>query len=127
VVSNPPWWTRREKSPGIARRIARHDDFLSLEELTNIIGRIISPGGITFLLIPDPESGRMESILADLGFHISSKCLICTRRGQPFSRVIYGFSRIPSRVKVSEICIYGPDESYSDKFRELLGEFYLAL
>ena len=52
VVSNPPFFHDKPKSPDEARNLARHDDFLSLSDLLESALRCLKPNGRIMLVWP---------------------------------------------------------------------------
>ena len=62
VVSNPPFFHGKPKSPDAARNLARHDDSLALSELLDSAKRCMRPLG-RFMLVW-PEERRVELFAA---------------------------------------------------------------
>jgi tRNA1Val (adenine37-N6)-methyltransferase len=60
IVSNPPFFHNKPKSPDSARNLARHDDALPLRELLDACVRCLKPAGKIILIWP---SERREELL----------------------------------------------------------------
>jgi tRNA1Val (adenine37-N6)-methyltransferase len=128
IVCNPPFFRHSLRSPDVQRTTARHTTAASLTfpELAQFAADFLTPTGQLTVLLPPPEMQHFEQAAAGVGLCPVSRLTVRHRAGSKPLRHITTFARQPTPLRQVELLIKGPDEQYSEAFRELLGPFYLA-
>ena len=126
IISNPPYFRRSLKAPDPARCRARHDDALPVSEMMAGIRRILSPGGRVHLVFP---SDSLQFWLTEASFqmlHCNHITRVVTRTGKAPYRILATFSGNPTVYSEDILTIHNPDGSYTEEYRHLTADFYLA-
>jgi tRNA1Val (adenine37-N6)-methyltransferase len=128
IVSNPPFFTDSCKPEKRDRNISRHDTLLGMGDLAAGVGKILATEGRFNVILPVEESIRLEQFCRDAGLHLGRICRVRPTVGSPVKRHLMEFRReAAASVRESEIAIEGDRRhDYTDAYRELTREFYLA-
>ena len=105
---------------------ARHLETLTWEKLTSAVNKLLAENGIFYILLPAFESANFRKTCESEGLSLFRQVFIRIRRDEPASRVISGFSHSVIPPESHAITINDNMGSYSDQFRSLLKDFYLA-
>lgn len=128
IISNPPFFQAGVKKPMTAREKSRHGSALSPHSLLDIASRILKPGGklsmitscdYSYLLSLKPEKLVIERIcrVSDRAEKNCKRLMLTYRKGadektgNPEEEILY---------------IRNSEGAYSDEYRKLTGDFYLA-
>lgn len=125
IVSNPPFFNKDLKSGNAARNLALHGDALTLAELISSVKKMLAKNGVFAVLLPVHRAEHFEQLINQNSLFIHEKLVVKqTPRHQPF-RICYLISDY--FVDINEIAITIKDENdrYSEKFDELLKDYYL--
>lgn len=88
IVSNPPFFRDKPKSPIQARNLARHDDSLPMGDLVKTAAQLLRPGGRLCTIWPHDRMSEWNQWALSSGF-ISTKLVhIKTMRHLPPKRVL---------------------------------------
>jgi tRNA1Val (adenine37-N6)-methyltransferase len=128
IVSNPPFFSDSRKPDRQEKEISRHDTLLGLGELVSGVGKLLAPDGKFCVILPVEESNRMQTSGLELGLHLYGICRVCPKINLPAKRHLLEFRRNPvERVQDSEMAIERDTRhDYTDAYRELTRDFYLA-
>jgi len=134
VVSNPPFFHGKPKSPFHARNLARHDDFLNIDDLFNGAKKVLKEGGVFSLVWPlEREEDLMRSSKAH-GFFITKHCEIRPRPDRPAVRFLAEFIKTISTKRKSEnpeLSIItletgeGGGRHFTKEYSQLMSDFFL--
>lgn len=127
IISNPPFYEADLPSANSEENMARHSSKLSLKELIEVIDKNLSSQGAFCVLLPYSRCEYFVSLSEKHRFFLQEKLLIRHSPEHPFSRAILYFSRKENVISESEISIRRNDREYSDKFTDLLKDYYLYL
>ena len=130
LLCNPPFFHQALPSPDAARTTARHASPTSLPftMLARFAADFLTPNGLLTVLLPPPEMQQFERDAATAGLFPTARLVLHHRPGSRPLRHIVTFSRHPQAVLAQTLAIRQADsEAYSEEFRALLREFYLAL
>ena len=121
IISNPPFFSNDLRSADIRRNLALHSEALTLEELVQAAGRLLTSNGKLAILLPSHRSGSFEELLERNNFHVSRRTAVRQTSRHDIFRVMYlaGYSREKS--VQDEITIN------SAQFINLLKPYYLFL
>lgn len=131
IVSNPPYFSKSLKNESLRKRIARHDDTLSLKELFEHAYPLLSTNGTLALILPI-EQHEHALTLAHLFSLQTWKCTtIHNRLGDPAKRVVLNFRKDTGtqseEISCERLIMRNADNSYSDSYIALTADFYLWL
>ena len=96
VVSNPPFFRNKPKSPVRARNLARHDDTLTMGDLVKAASALLKPGGRLCTIWPYDRLEEWTSWAAGSGFIPSRVVHVKTMRHLPPKRFLSEWVRNPT-------------------------------
>ena len=127
IISNPPFYEKDLRSPSARTNIARHSDELALDELMKACKRLLKTSGEFGLLMPASRTQETEEAARAEGFYLSEKLCIRQTPAHAYFRVIFLFSRHEEKnTAVYELSIQDETGKYTEEFRDLLRDYYLA-
>ncbi len=128
IVSNPPFFSDSWKPNRQEKEISRHDTLLGLGELISGVGKLLAPQGKFCVILPVDESKKIQKSGIEMGLHLYKISRISPTINLPAKRHLLEFQRCPAdKVQDSEIAIEGDTRhDYTDAYRELTRDFYLA-
>lgn len=126
IVSNPPFFSNSLKSHDETKNLARHDERLPLAELLACSSQILSPHGSLSLILPFSEKTQLVSHLDKSGLKLMNFTTVLPKPGKKAHRILIraGFennSFIEDMIEIET----GERHEYSDRFKQLVEEFYL--
>lgn len=129
LVSNPPFFSGGVLSFNESRKVVRHTVKLPHNELLLAVQRLLAPQGRFCLILPLIEGLRFEELALQYGLHVSRRCTVHPREGQPANRLLLQFTiGKPADVVEEKLAIYQEDsQSWTDAYRSLTKDFYLRL
>lgn len=126
IVSNPPFFVEKVKSPDKARYKARHTDSLSFENLVGCVCSLLTDDGEFSVIVPADSELDFISLAATRGLYLSRRTYVHTLEHLPPKRVLLAFVRSLQAVTENDrLVVETPEHEYTEKYRELTGEFYL--
>jgi tRNA1Val (adenine37-N6)-methyltransferase len=126
IVSNPPYFTNSQQNPGSKRELARHTHALSPFELIEGICRLIQQNGRFALIYPADSFDVIKDMACARGFSAKRITRILPTPNSIARRILAEFSFSNNETDYDEIIIEENGRyQYSQKFKELTGEFYL--
>jgi tRNA1Val (adenine37-N6)-methyltransferase len=127
LVCNPPYFNNSLLSPAPGRNQARHTGDLSYNDLAGAFKKVTTPRGKCCVILPVPESSLFESIMKIKGFTLSRKLLMYPKPGRPVNRLLMQFEVGSIKLaKEESIYIRSNENSYTEAYKELTKDFYLA-
>ena len=97
IVSNPPFFRNKPKSPIAARNLARHDDTLTMGDLVKAAGQLLKPGGRLCTIWPYDRLEEWQSWAAGGEFTIERTVHITTMAHLPCKRFLTEWRRLPAQ------------------------------
>lgn len=130
IVSNPPYFNNSLKNPSLSKRLARHTDSLSYQEIIVSSKKLLVPGGILSVILPHEESALFISIAEEKGFAVKRMCRVFAKEGDASpKRVMIEFALHPQKANAEtsfqDLCIMGPNLEFTPAYKALTGDFYL--
>lgn len=128
IVSNPPFFDSTFKSPFESRNMARHEDYLNLEELFEGCSKVLNDKGIIVLVWPVERKKKLFDSARNVGFHSSSTISIKATKNHPVSRIIVSLSKEQSLDQKKEIILengVGDDRKFTLEYLTLMRDFFL--
>lgn len=146
IVSNPPYFTNSLRNDDPRKRMARHDDRLSLEALFEGAHRLLKPGGSLSLIVPAKQESLLQKLSSLYNMTVRSTTTIHNRATDPAKRIVCSFVKpslptantthlgvmngsnpMQSSEPPSRLVMRNDDNSYSAGYRQLTQNYYLWL
>ncbi len=127
IVSNPPYFIDSSKAIGSERTKARHTDMLPFDQLISSAVKLLSEKGVLCVILPLKESELFRELAEAKNLHLSKLTRVKTTADKPEKRLLMQFEK--NRKSFSEyFIIIEKDErhSYTDDYKELTKDYYLA-
>jgi tRNA1Val (adenine37-N6)-methyltransferase len=128
IVSNPPFFSDSLKPDSPEKEISRHDTLLGLGELVSGVKKLLAPEGKFCVVLPVEESQKLQKSCMETGLHPHRICRVSPTTNLPVKRHLLEFGWNPvEAVQESELAIEKDARHvYTEAYRALTGDFYLA-
>ena len=127
IFSNPPFYTDQFKSENKARNKARFTDSLSFKDLTKAVSKLLSSHGIFTLIIPFKEETNFISIASEHHLFPKKICRVKGNINSEIKRSLIEFSFVKSKVNIEELILENSRHNYTEKYKNLVKDFYLNM
>jgi tRNA1Val (adenine37-N6)-methyltransferase len=127
IITNPPFYENELLSTEKNKNIAKHDEGLTLKDLIGIIEKHLTHTGIFAVLLPYHRIKYFEELAAGNNFFAQERILIRQTPTHNFFRGILFFRNTASDPQTRELIIKNNNGNYTEKFSELLKDYYLKL
>ena len=126
IISNPPFYQNSLQSPDVQTNKALHATTLTFDELIDVVIHLLSPDGRFIVLLPPFEADQLTGVAQKKGLYLWNKLLIQHNSQKAVFRHILGFSKIRISEYTEDTLVIHEKNSmmYSDKFRQLLSDYY---
>ena len=128
VVSNPPFFVDSSKASDIERTISRHTDLLPYHELIDGVLKVLKPEGRFCMILPAKEGEVFRDMASEKHLYLCKLTRVRTRADKATEkRLLMQFERKPSSFSENTLVIEKDERhSYTDEYKELTREYYLA-
>ncbi|MBK9480049.1 MAG: methyltransferase [Bacteroidia bacterium] len=127
IVSNPPYFIDSSKANAESRTAARHTDLLPFDELLNGVINLLEKKGKFCVILPFKEAELFRDMAEAKRLHIDKILRVKTRTDKTEKRLLMQFKFNPTSFSESSIVIEVDERhSYSDEYKELTKDYYLA-
>ncbi len=126
IVSNPPYFIKSLKSPEKLRTVARHNELLSQDDLLAGIEKLISKDGRFAGIFPYLEGNIFTAKAANYNLYCIKRVTILGKEKQPPKRLLLEFCQEKKGLEESELTIRNSDDTFTEEYRQLTKDFYLA-
>ncbi len=126
IVSNPPFYPDYLLATDAAKNLALHQKELSFEDLALSLQQLLSPKGLAYILLPPYQMQQLAALLSCYGlFPQMNLSVYHSSKHRLFRRIVaFGFEE---KTTLNEtLYIKDESENYTEAFRILLKDFYLA-
>jgi tRNA1Val (adenine37-N6)-methyltransferase len=127
IISNPPFYEGDLKSDKNNKNAAKHDSTLTLKELLQAVKKHLSATGLFTVLLPYHRLDYFIDEARKINLHLTKKMVVKQRTGSNYFRGILFFSNTASIAYSEEIAVKNQLGLYTEKFTELLKDYYLYL
>lgn len=127
IVSNPPYFHEALACPNAQRRLARHTDTLTYDELLVGATALLSPRGRLCLILPSEASALVEQKAQTQGLHTLHRTHILTKPGEAPKRTILSFSLEFAPTQESILPIRNTQNEHSSLYIDLTKNYYLNI
>ena len=126
IICNPPFFTRSLRNPDKARATARHDETLSLEELSSAAASLLAGKGCVAVVLPIERRADILSAMSMHGLFLFRETRIRPTPQKAPKRVLMAFRKeFSTQPLTDEICISSSPGQYTDEYKKITKEFYL--
>jgi tRNA1Val (adenine37-N6)-methyltransferase len=126
IFSNPPFFENDLKSDNKDRNIARHNDYLSPLELILSAKILLKTKGILSIILPKTEGEQFIKLALENGYYLKRKILIYPKTSKSANRIIFDLCFYPVETVIESLVIRKENNDYSQEYRDLTKDFYLA-
>jgi tRNA1Val (adenine37-N6)-methyltransferase len=128
IVSNPPFYENELSAESESRNIAHHSQKLNMQQLMQVIRKMVKPNGRFFLLLPWKRIRDIQAVLKEQDLFIVKQVTVNPSvNHQPFRLMIMGGHESIAEPVFEELSIRDNDGNYTAAFTELLKDYYLYL
>jgi tRNA1Val (adenine37-N6)-methyltransferase len=125
IVSNPPYFENSSRPDDLNRRNARHNDELPFTNLIEGSMRLLRENGHLSVILPVNISEKFIRKATTLGLFLNRTTWIKHKPEKPYHRRLLEFSRNKT-VPVESILVIESNREYTEDYKKLTREFYLA-
>lgn len=127
ILSNPPFFEQGTPAAGTSRTQARHANSLPLDELLRKSSCLLTPGGKISLILPARTEQRLRLLVRENRLYISRFYKVFPDGGKAAHRILVELTDREEETTAKDIFIREPgSKAYTDQYRELTRDFYLA-
>lgn len=127
IISNPPFFNSSLKPKDKGRAIARFQEELNLQDLTEVVANLLDRQGRFSLIIALSDFDIANKVFIKNHLFLHRKTFILHNPVKKSKRVLLEYRKQKcENVSVSELVIKDIDGSYTDEFIRLTTDFYLA-
>lgn len=127
LISNPPFFQDSLKCPDAGRTTARHTDTLPYQALAEHAYACLVDEGVLAVVLPIELQQLFMQLALRTGFSILHVTQVCTKEGKQPKRVLMAFRKgLVSAPVYDQLCIQNACSQYSEAYRALTADFYLA-
>ena len=124
IICNPPFYKKGFVSTNTQRNTAMRDES-NFNNVLDVFCNNLIIDGQAWIILPPNENLEFEILAKKRNLFCVYKIFVENISGK-FFRVISMFSKIETECKEDRICICNEDKSYTNEFKTLLKDFYLA-
>ena len=125
IVSNPPFFDQSLKPPKQEKRISKHTDLLSFNELAHGIKCLLNPNGNAYLILPPTEAQQFINKARIEGLFCNQKLMIKPTINKSINRVIMKISFYRTNISEKGLTIRDKNLNYTPEYKDLTKDFYL--
>jgi len=128
IISNPPFFEHSPKSVDSKRAQARHSDSLRLDELLEKSRSMLSADGKISLILPAGHEERLRFLVREKALFIKRFIRVAPDDTKMPHRLLLELSAcpVPQDVGPDIIIRHSGSPAYTNQYRELTKDFYLA-
>ena len=127
IISNPPFFSDSLLPPDPSKKIARHTETLSFPELAKGIADLLKPGGHFALILPTESHKAFSRHATKNHFLLCRELEITPVKGKIPNRILSEWTKEQEEPFFESLTIRKNPMEYTDEYKKLSGEFYLAL
>lgn len=129
IVTNPPFFNSQSRSPIEARNMARHDDYLKVEEIFNGVNKVLGDGGRLAVVWPMERTEDLLQSATANNFSLLEKIDILPTKDHSAVRFVATFVKCEVESSVLRKLILeegvGDDRRFTPVYLDLVREFFL--
>lgn len=126
IVSNPPYFIKSLQPTEAARAAARHADELPQADLVSGVNDLLEPNGRFAAIFPYVEGNIFVARAAASGLYCCKRVNVIGKQGTGTKRLLLEFRKEKLPVDESELTIRDINDGFTNEYRLLTKDFYLA-
>ncbi len=126
LISNPPFFENALKSPLESRNKARHNDTLSSEDLLHSARQLLLAHGKLAIILPFTEGEEFIKTASSHQFYLQRRVEIQPKPSKIANRLVLEFVLSPCETTKENIIIREEGNDYTEDYRRVTKDFYLA-
>ena len=129
IISNPPFYSEDVLSGNRTRDLARHQDTLSPESVIRFSASLLKDRGLVFFICPFSQHERLLELDKRIGLSLREMCHVAHNSSKNPKRTLMMWQKGLSDEKIKVSFLFLKDKSglYSDEYKELTQDYYLAM
>lgn len=127
IVSNPPFFENSLKPLSPKKNMGKHNELLSLEELSASAKHLLTDNGIFCTILPFTTYTKYIQLCKKLGFFTSKICYIKSFPNKTPQRVLSCLKKEKTIHQIEQLSIRENPNTYSSEYIQLTKDFYLNL
>ena len=127
IISNPPYFKNSLKSNIQARKLARHNDTLSFEDILEGTSKLLNNNGIFYLILPYSEKDFFIKKAEFFKLFLQKATNVQAIKNKKYKRILLAFGK-EKQTEIRENNIAIKDENninYTSEFKNLTKDLYL--
>ncbi len=127
IISNPPFFINDRKSEKEHKRLARHTDTLTYEQLIDGVRHLLKPNGRISVVLPYREGQHFIQLAIRKGLFVQRQMIIFPKPCREPNRmnIQLGFEKTP--VDQEKFIIRNEDGSFTNAYRSYLEDYYTSI
>jgi tRNA1Val (adenine37-N6)-methyltransferase len=126
IVSNPPYFLKDLKSVEMKKSVARHAGDSFFEGLISKSAELLSTHGLLWLILPLKQAELVSSMGLSYGLCVNKVVNIHSDNSKPIIRKVICLGREILESKEQSFYIYESEKVYTEQYKALLKDFFLA-
>jgi tRNA1Val (adenine37-N6)-methyltransferase len=126
IISNPPFFVKDLKNPESRKSVARHAGEHFFEALILKAGQLLSTEGLLWLILPVKQADFVIDKARSQNLALLREISICSDISKPVIRKVICLGRKPAPLQQQRFYIYEAEGVYTDAYKHLLKDFFLA-
>lgn len=126
IISNPPYFSSGSDCSSDKRNLARYTSSLSHQGLLQAADRLLAPEGRFCLMLPCADAQLLQQAAEQSGWYCGQRLWVRDREERPAHLLLLELAKKPLSAADSELTIRTPERVYTQEYRQLTREFYLA-
>jgi tRNA1Val (adenine37-N6)-methyltransferase len=127
IVSNPPYFIDSSKALEESRTNARHTDQLAYDDLLKGVLQLLSATGKFYVILPTKEGDQFRDMAEESKLFLTKMTRVFTRADKSEKRLLMRFEFTRKTFSEDSIVIEKEERhSYTDEYKELTKDYYLA-
>ena len=128
IVSNPPFFINDLRPDDDKKKVARHGDSLSYEQICDGTLKLLTPTGKLCLVLPYDESRFFIEMALQKGLRLQKQQLIFPKRGLQPNRINLKFAfEATGNIETKKLTIREEEGLFTREYLSLLKDYYIAV
>lgn len=125
IISNPPFFSGKTQPKTNKRKLARHDESLSINDLITKSETMLNQDGVIGLVLPFDRLDGLKNFIDKIPLYINRICLVKGNPDSPVKRMLVELSKQKDELKKEVLIIEKARHQYTDEYISLCKDFYL--
>jgi tRNA1Val (adenine37-N6)-methyltransferase len=126
IVSNPPFFVNDYKNAEPKKEQARHASNQFFVDLLDKVNELLTDNGSFWFVLPINQAALLIKEAEAKGLFLSGKIALHSDQSKPAFRWIICLTRRKAIPSVTQFYIYQSEKVYTDAYKKLLADFFLA-